>query len=201
MLYNPTPRSRLAGLVATVATMSPARADRVVRAFPGGSLATATPDRLQAAGCTARQAAALAAAVDLARSVQTAAEDRDGVCQCPRDVVDVIRRRIADREQEWFVAVLLDSRQRVIDLQTVAIGTLSSVDVHPREVFRDAIRLAVHSVVVAHNHPSGDPTPSDADLLLTSRLVEAGRLVGIPVLDHLIVSRGAHTSLAASGQL
>jgi DNA repair protein RadC len=102
-------------------------------------------------------------------------------------------------EQESFVVLFLDARQRVIDVREAAVGSLSSVDVHPREIFRDAIRMRAHSVIVAHNHPSGDPDPSDADIDLTHRLVDVGKMVGIPVLDHVIVGGDDAVSLSSMG--
>jgi len=86
-----------------------------------------------------------------------------------------------------FVVVALDVRNVVLDVIEVARGCLTGVEVHPREVFRPLIRQAAAAAVVAHNHPSGDPTPSDEDLTLTQRLREVGELVGIPLLDHIVV--------------
>ncbi len=94
---------------------------------------------------------------------------------------------------------MLNSRQRVIEAQVIGIGSLAQVDVHPRELFRPAIRLGAHSVIVAHNHPSGDPEPSDSDVQLTHRMAEAGLLVGIPVLDHVVVTPHDSVSLAQLG--
>lgn len=103
---------------------------------------------------------------------------------------------ICNGEQERFGVLYLDARQRVLTARVVHVGSLADVSVHPREVFRDAIRMAAHAVIVGHNHPSQDPTPSVADLDLTRRLVEAGKLLGVPVLDHLVLSDFGHTSIA-----
>jgi DNA repair protein RadC len=116
----------------------------------------------------------------------------------PRDAVTAIRAACGP-EQETFVAVCLNSRLRPLATYVVAIGTVGSVDVHPRDVFRAAIRMNAHSLVIGHNHPSGDPTPSQADLDLTARLRDAGTILGIPVLDHVIVTRHSHVSLAEQG--
>jgi DNA repair protein RadC len=95
----------------------------------------------------------------------------------------------------------LDARQRVRIVELVAIGSLSSVEVHPREVFRPLVRAGMHSVIAVHNHPSGDATPSEADLELTRRLADVGVLVGIPLLDHLVVTRQEVVSMAGLGLL
>lgn len=102
-------------------------------------------------------------------------------------------------EEEHFWAVLLNSRQQVIRVHEVARGTLSQVDVHPRELFREAIRMRVHSIILAHNHPSGDVAPSHADDNLTARMSDAGKILGIPVLDHLVLTATSSYSYAAHG--
>jgi len=117
----------------------------------------------------------------------------------PSDVVAAVRSSIGDKPQEYFVVVLLDARNRIIDLMGVAVGTLASVDVHPRDLFREAIRRGAHTIVMAHNHPSGSVDPSAADVELTERMVEVGKKLGIPVLDHVIVTRDGHVSLRAVG--
>jgi DNA repair protein RadC len=105
--------------------------------------------------------------------------------------------RKADREH--FVVFDLDVRHRIIARRVVHIGTLSGVEVHPREVFRDAIVNASAAVILAHNHPSGDPTPSRQDLEITARLRQVGELLGITVLDHVIVADDGFVSLADRG--
>ncbi len=97
--------------------------------------------------------------------------------------------------------VLLDGKHRVIGEELISQGTLTSSPVHPREVFAPAIRHSSAAVVLVHNHPSGDPTPSADDLDITRRLVDVGELVGIRVLDHVIIGDGTYTSLADRGLL
>lgn len=105
-----------------------------------------------------------------------------------------------DREHFWVLA--LDAKNRLIRPSEVSIGIVDATVVHPREVFKDAVRQSAAGVVVVHNHPSGDPQPSRADLRLTSRLVQAGEVLGIPVLDHVIVgSSGIGYSLREHGEL
>ena len=103
---------------------------------------------------------------------------------------------IHDAHQEHFITFSLDVRHRVIARRTVAIGTLTGVEVHPRELFRAAIADGAAALICVHNHPSGEPTPSRMDLDLTDRLRKVGELCGIPLLDHVIVTADGWTSLA-----
>ncbi len=175
-------------------------ANQIVAAYLDGyGIETASKADFRRHGATDKQAERLHAAFDLARF---AARSRLGWRQqikTPQDVEGYLRANLPHLEEESFVAILLDSRQRVIDAKVVAMGSLSQVDVHPRELFRDAVRLRAHSMILAHNHPSSDASPSEADVQLTKRMSEAGRLVGIPVLDHLVVGGDEATSLAALG--
>ena len=115
----------------------------------------------------------------------------------PQDVYEHLCPRFAGCMQEIFLVVALDARNGVIDIIEMARGCLTHVEVHPREVFRPLTHLAAASVVVAHNHPSGDPTPSQQDIVLSMRLRVAGDIMGIPVLDHLVVGDGRYVSIAA----
>lgn len=127
-------------------------------------------------------------------------EDKEAMSS-PHDVVRFLRASFQGMEQEKFISVGLDARQKVMTVRTVGIGTLSSVDVHPRELFRDMIRNGVHSCILAHNHPSGSCEPSPSDIELTDRMCQVGRLVGIPVLDHIIFTDNDSVSLASLGLL
>lgn len=111
----------------------------------------------------------------------------------------MLRIRMSGLAQEVFLVIALDARNAVFDQIEVARGCLTGVEVHPREVFRPLIRQSAATAVVAHNHPSGDPTPSHEDVALTYRLHEAGQLIGIPILDHIIV--GAHSCTSLYGYL
>ncbi|MCX8111318.1 MAG: DNA repair protein RadC [Syntrophorhabdaceae bacterium] len=107
----------------------------------------------------------------------------------PKAVADLIRHEIKDKKKEHFVLVTLNTRNKVLAITPISIGTLNASLVHPREVFKEAISRCASSVIVAHNHPSGDPEPSQDDINITRRLIDAGRLLGIEVLDHVIVGR------------
>jgi DNA repair protein RadC len=103
---------------------------------------------------------------------------------------------IKEEMQEHFVCFDLNVRHRIIARRLIGKGTLTGVEAHPREIFRGAILAGAAAVILAHNHPSGDPTPSRADLEVTQRMRETGELCGIPVLDHVVVSKGGYISLA-----
>ena len=106
---------------------------------------------------------------------------------------------IQDATQEHVLAFDLNTRHRVIARRVVAIGTLSGVEIHPREVFRAAITNGAAAIVLVHNHPSGDSAPSKADIELTARVRQVGELVGIMLLDHVVVGGDGYTSIAKTG--
>jgi len=112
------------------------------------------------------------------------------------DVVALVRAFLRDDPRERFVAVYLDNRHRPIAVHDAHIGTCASSPVHPREVFGPAVMLAAAAVVVAHNHPSGDPAPSGEDRAVTERLRAAGELLGIAVLDHVVLGEDRYFSFA-----
>ncbi|MFX3639855.1 MAG: DNA repair protein RadC [Candidatus Pristimantibacillus sp.] len=103
--------------------------------------------------------------------------------------------------KEHFVVLFLNMKNKVIGRETISVGTLNATLVHPREVFKAAMRQGSASIILAHNHPSGDPTPSFEDIKLTNRLVEAGELVGIEIRDHIIIGRDTHISLKEQGHI
>jgi len=112
----------------------------------------------------------------------------------------LIRQGYADRDREAFVVLLLDVKHRVIAEEVVTIGILDGALIHPREVFKAAVAGSAAAIILAHNHPSGDPKPSGQDQEVTNRLREAGKILGIPVVDHVIVgSTGAHFSFREGG--
>ncbi len=112
------------------------------------------------------------------------------------DVVGLVSEFLRDDPRERFVAVYLDSRHKTIAVHDAHVGTCDSSPVHPREVFGPAVALSATAVIVAHNHPSGDPTPSPEDRCVTERLRKAGDLLGVPVLDHLVIGDERYYSFA-----
>jgi DNA repair protein RadC len=122
--------------------------------------------------------------------------DRPYPVRTAGDVVGLLRAFLRDDPRERFVAVYLDSRHRPMAVHEVSIGTCDSAPVHPREVYCPAVALACAAVVVAHNHPSGDPTPSPEDRLVTERLRRAGEVLGIELLDHVVLGESRYFSFA-----
>lgn len=119
----------------------------------------------------------------------------------PRDAASIAAALLDGEEQEVFLAFPLDVKNRVLGYVEVARGSVDSVGVDPRTVFRTAVLLGASAVIVVHNHPSGDPTPSAEDIALTGRLVDAGKILGIPVLDHVIVAGERTLSFAEKSML
>jgi len=154
---------------------------------------------MQVPGIGQARASALCAVVELSRRLGGSSVRRGTPIRCAEDAYLLVRSRLARRRQELFVALVLDARHRVLALRQVARGSATGVEVHPREVFGPAVREGAAALLVAHNHPSGDPEPSDEDAALTVRLGRAGELLGIPLLDHLVVGEGVYTSLAERG--
>ena len=113
----------------------------------------------------------------------------------PVDVARFVRQLVANDAREHFVSLLLDARHRAIAYQVVSVGTATASLVHPREVFQAAVGLGACAVIVAHNHPSGDPSPSREDREVTDRLIGAGRVIGIPLLDSVVVAERGYVSL------
>lgn len=109
------------------------------------------------------------------------------VIKTPADVEKLVKGKLRDKKKEYFTVILLDSRNHLINTKDISIGSLNASIVHPREVFKEAISASAAAVIFAHNHPSGDPTPSDDDIRLTHRLIEAGKILDIEVLDHIII--------------
>lgn len=110
-------------------------------------------------------------------------------------VAKYLQKSIGREKKEHFVMLSLDARNNLIKESDISIGTLNASVVHPREVFKEAIQCSAASIIIAHNHPSGDVNPSDEDIAMTKRLKEAGKILGIEILDHVIVARNDHYSL------
>jgi DNA repair protein RadC len=145
----------------------------------------------------------LAAAFELARRGYAGRSAPAKAVMSSADAAVVFRAALGENaEKERFWALPLDTKRRPLsEPQVIAVGTLNGVNVHPRDVFSLAVRWNAHSIVVAHNHPSGSPQPSKRDIELTWGLYGAGKMMGIPLLDHVIVTEKSHYSFADSGRL
>lgn len=122
-------------------------------------------------------------------------------CTCTKKAQLICEQYFQDIDREHFVMIALDSKNKIIGLHVVSIGTLNETLTHPREIFKAAFLMNAARIILAHNHPSGDPTPSDVDIAITKRLCTAGRLLDVPVLDHIIVGEYRSVSLAEYGYI
>lgn len=169
----------------------------------GGSLrllGSAEPGAIAAVpGIGPARASAVAAAFALGRRVASEAARAERRIRGPGDVHARLGPLLRDRRQEEFWVLYLDTQNRVLVERCLTVGLLNSSLVHPREVFAPALSHAAASLIVAHNHPSGDPEPSPEDLRVTVQLVESGRLLGIPVRDHVVMGDGRYVSLMERG--
>ena len=166
------------------------------------ALSQARPDELlRQAGIGPTKAGTLLAAFELGRRVQAGPPARRASIRTPGDVAALLGDEMRRFDREHFRAVLLNTRHEVLEVTTVAVGGLDSAPIHPREVFKEAIRRSAAAVILVHNHPSGTPEPSGDDLRITARLQEAGRVVGIEVLDHVIIGDRRFVSLRERGAL
>jgi DNA repair protein RadC len=147
------------------------------------------------------RAVVIHAALELGRRMSAENRDEGTPVRSPRDVVAIFAPRLEDLPVEEFHVAVLDAQHRLERDITVTRGILNSSLVHPREVFREAIAERAAAIILVHNHPSGDPTPSADDRNVTDQLVAAGRLLDIPVHDHVIIGRGRYTSFAEAGLL
>ncbi|MEK6536873.1 MAG: DNA repair protein RadC [Actinomycetota bacterium] len=174
--------------------------DHIFELFAGRALSPVTSEEISA-GCDlpAPEAERLAASIELARRLLWP-DDGLGPIRSPRDACRAAAS-IRSAAREHFLALYLNARNVIIHEETVSIGSLNASIVHPREVFRPAITRSAAAVILVHNHPSGDVTPSQEDLNLTARLVEAGRLLGIEVLDHLIIAENRYLSFRSESYI
>ena len=145
------------------------------------------------------KAAQVKAALELGKRVAADSFGERAVIKTPEDAVRLVMEEMRNLDREHFRALLLNVKNQVIDREIISIGTLNSSAVHPRELFRNAIKRSAAALILAHNHPSGDPAPSREDIEVTRRLLEAGHIIGIEILDHLIIGDNKFTSFKAKG--
>lgn len=117
----------------------------------------------------------------------------------PKDVFEFLKHDLQYLKQENFIGIYLDTKNNIIDIKTIFIGTLSMSVVHPREVFNWAVRLSAASIIICHNHPSGDPTPSPSDVEVTKAIKTAGKTMNIELVDHVIIGKGRFSSMKELG--
>jgi DNA repair protein RadC len=177
-------------------------AQRLLGHFGGikGVAGASLEELSQVRGIGLAKAAQIKAAVELASRVEGYSEStRKTIVKTPEDVARLVLGRLKDKKKEYFLAVLLDTRNQLIKVAEISVGSLDSSIVHPREVFKEAISASAAAVIFVHNHPSGDTEASEDDVKLTKRLDEAGEIIGIEVLDHIIIGGKNHASLKRLG--
>lgn len=176
-------------------------AERLVTKYGrlSGLLRASIPDLSAETGMGNAKAAQVKAALELARRLSIESPDERPIVKSPEDAANLIKVEMSAFEQEHMRVILLDTRNRVMDAKDVYVGSLNTAVVRIAELFREPIRQGAAAVIIAHNHPSGDPSPSPEDVKVTEQLVAAGKLLDIEVLDHLIIGQGRFVSLKERG--
>jgi DNA repair protein RadC len=166
------------------------------------AISEATIEELsQIKGIGFAKAVQIKACFELGKRKDLEPELKDFDIKDPQSVIKAIRASIKDKAKEHFKLIFLNARNKILGISTISIGSLNASIVHPREVFKDAIMHNAYSVVLAHNHPSGDPEPSENDIKMTKKLVESGKILGIEVIDHIIVGKNEFCSFKERGLL
>ncbi len=169
---------------------------RILSTYNIQQLSRASPTKLQKIhGVGAAKAAEMTAMFELARRLETFTEEDRPRISSPEAAYRLLYPKLREQKKESFIALHLDTKNRLLREETVSVGSLNANIVHPREVFKTAIQESAAAIIVAHNHPSGDPAPSQSDIDITHKLVETGRVVGIELYDHIIVGDGRFLSL------
>ena len=165
-------------------------------------IAECTPEELSnIKGIGQAKACQILAAIELGRRIAAMPQAEKISGSKSGIIADMFMEKLRYEKKEHFICLLLNSKGEVLEETEVSIGDLNSSQTHPREVFTKAVRRSAASVAFIHNHPSGDPTPSKADIDTTKRLIEAGKILGIYVIDHIIIGDGCYTSMKARGQI
>jgi DNA repair protein RadC len=163
--------------------------------------ATSVPQLMKIHGIKSGKAAQIVACFELSRRLETFGSSTRFKINSPEDVYRRLYPTMRESKKEHFVELCLDTKNQVIREDTISIGSLNANVVHPREVFRTALMESAAHIIVAHNHPSGDPTPSREDIEITKKLVETGTIMGIDVLDHVIIGDCRHFSMKEAGHI
>ncbi len=143
----------------------------------------------------------IAACIELGLRITRKPTDIRLQIRSAKDAAEYVMDRMRHLKKEHFVTLHLDTKHRLVGEETCSVGSLDASIVHPREIFRSAVRKSVSAILCVHNHPSGDPTPSQEDISVTKRLCDSGRILGIDVLDHIVVGDGRFISLRSEGHL
>lgn len=150
-------------------------------------------------GIGSAKAAEVMAAVELGKRLNAHISRQRVMVTCPEDAADYAMPRFRYEDREHFAVILLNVKNHILSMPVISVGSLTASVVHPREVFKAAIQQTAASIILVHNHPSGDPTPSREDIEVTARMVQVGRVMDIPVLDHIILGNDNYISLKEKG--
>jgi DNA repair protein RadC len=173
---------------------------RILTEYSIKQLSLANVSRLmQVHGVGKAKAAQIAAVFELARRLETFVEEPKRKVCSPKDVYTLMYPKMREQKKEKFITLCLDTKNQILREEVVSIGSLNASIVHPREVFKSALMESSASVIMVHNHPSGDPSPSREDIMVTEKMVEGGKILGIDVLDHIIIGEGRYVSLKDEG--
>ena len=145
------------------------------------------------------KAAQIKAAIELGKRLAAFEPGADKPLKCPQDVAALLMEEMRYLKKEHMKLVLLNVKCNLISVEEISVGSLNASIVHPREVFNPAIRKSSASIIMVHNHPSGDPAPSSEDISITARIAEAGKLIGIELVDHIIIGDGKYISMKEKG--
>ena len=152
-------------------------------------------------GIGPKKACSIMASLELGRRISVAPKYDKFVIKCSEDVANYYMPELRHKKKEYLKALLLNTKGEVEFSETISVGELSNTTVHPREVFNPAIKKSAAAIIIVHNHPSGDPTPSDDDIQTTKRLISVGEIIGIRLLDHIIIGDGKYVSLKSLGEI
>lgn len=178
-------------------------ANRVLMHFEGlNLLSDATIEELTAIrGIGPAKGVLILSAIELGKRMNQYKPNDRYIIRSPEDGAEFVMEEMRMLKQEHFVVLFLNTKNQIIHRQTIFIGSLNASIVHPREIFKEAVKRSAASIICAHNHPSGDPTPSQEDIHVTRRLVESGKMIGIELLDHLIIGDRKFVSLKEKGYI
>lgn len=166
-----------------------------------GLLSCNAEEFMKLKGIKGAKASQLLAIAEISKRFRTYKSGEEYIISSPSDAANMVMETMRSLKQEILKVILMNTKNKVILTKDVSMGSINSSIVHPREVFMDAVRRSAASIVICHNHPSGDPTPSSEDINITHRLKECGKLLGIDLLDHLIIGNGTYISMKEKGIL
>lgn len=201
MNYKPLSELPLPELLSLTLRESPETTAQILNKFPTlKDLSTATSEELQAVqGVGPVKARQIISALELGKRLYLAPPEERFIIKTPEDVANLVMAEMRYLDRERFRVIHLNMKHHVLGIEDVSVGLLGSSLIHPRECFKNAIKRSSAAIVLVHNHPSGDPEPSTEDSQITSRLIDAGKILGIGVLDHIVIGDGRFVSLKERG--